>query len=77
MFNSALSPAARAAFLDSVPAPAAAPWREPHYGAGVMVDRRLRIRGHGGAVPATALICPGTTDFSPESALVSLLGSAG
>ncbi|MFL4474266.1 serine hydrolase domain-containing protein [Paeniglutamicibacter sp. MACA_103] len=91
LFPSALSPAMRAAFLDSVPVKAPAPWREPRYGAGVMIDPRLRLWGHGGAGPgycgavftslatgaAAALICPGPTDFSPESALVSLLGLPG
>lgn len=91
LFPSALSTAARAAFMDSVPVEAPAPWREPRYGAGVMLDPGLRLWGHGGSGPgysgavftslatgaAAALICPGQSDFSPETALVSLLGSPG
>jgi hypothetical protein len=89
LFPSALSPAARKAFMDSVPAQAPVPWRKPRYGAGVMIDPVLRLWGHSGSGPGyrsavftsvatgsvSALICPGAMDFSPESALVSLLGS--
>lgn len=91
LFPSALSNAARAAFMDSVPVQAPAPWKEPRYGAGVMIDAGLGLWGHGGSGPgyrsavftspatgaAAALICPGQTDFRPESALISLLGSHG
>ncbi|WP_411734647.1 serine hydrolase domain-containing protein [Paeniglutamicibacter sp.] len=89
LFPSTLSAATRAAFMDSVPVEAQAPWREPRYGAGVMIDPGLRLWGHGGAGPGyrgavftslatgagAAVICPGQTDFSPESVLLSLLGS--
>lgn len=89
LFPSTLSNAARAAFMDSVPVQATAPWKEPRYGAGVMIDAGLGLWGHGGSGPgyrsavftspatgaAAALICPDQTDFRPESALLSLLGS--
>ena len=91
LFPSSLSPAMRAAFMDSVPVAAPAPWRAARYGAGVMIDTDLQLWGHGGAGPgyraavftsratgnAAAVIAPETSGFSPEEALVSLLGQKG
>lgn len=89
-FPSALSASSRAAFMASVPARAPAPWLEPRYGAGVMIDSGLRLWGHGGAGPgyssavftslatgaAAAVIVRGQQGFSPQSVLIAWLGGA-
>ncbi|MFI8411696.1 serine hydrolase domain-containing protein [Paeniglutamicibacter gangotriensis] len=84
----AVSPAMRRAFSQSVPVDAPAPWRDPRYGAGVMIDTKLLLWGHGGSGPghrsavftswdtgaAVAAIVPEESGFIPEEVLVPLLG---
>lgn len=71
----------------TVPVAAPAPWLNPAYGSGVMVDRELGVWGHGGSGPqfrsavfsdfdsglAAAIICPDQDSFSPEERVLDWL----
>lgn len=79
-----LSGQATKEFFTTVQVAATAPWIDPAYGTGVMVDRELGVWGHGGSGPeyrsavfahfdsglAAAIICPVTDTFFPEEKLL-------